>query len=159
MLKGPVAGTTATIQFLVDGDPSNTVTIPLVPSNPGLYSLSSTGSGPGAILNPDFSVNGPGNPSSSFIVAYGTGGGDVEPDCPAATLAPGVEPLPRLQLPQQALVGGVEADVVYAGSAPGLICGVNQWNIVPRNNPSGPDVTVQVCSGDACSNVVTAAFE
>lgn len=150
---------TVTIQFAVDGDPSNTVTLPLVPSNPGLFALDSSGSGQGAILNPDFSVNGPDNPSSSFVIAYGTGGGDVEPDCPAATLAPGAEPLPRLQLPQRILVDGVEANVNYAGSAPGLICGVNQWNIIPTNNPSGPAVPIQVCSGDACSNIVTAAFE
>ena len=156
-----VGENSATVQFVVDGDPSNTITVPVVPANPGLYSLDASGTGQGAILNPDFSVNGPGNPapSDSFISVFGTGGGAVDPPCPDGEVGPSAEPLPRLQLPNRAVVDGEEAQVLFAGSAPQLVCGANQYVVVPAGNPTGPAVTVQICVADACSNVVTAAFE
>ena len=152
----------ATIRFEVDGVLSNVLRVPLIESNPGIFSLNATGQGQGAILNPDFSVNGPDNPApfGGFIIVFGTGGGVVDPICPDATLAPGVEPLPRLTLPQRATIGGVEAQILYAGAAPDLVCGVNQWNVVPMNHPSGPAIPIQICSGDNCTQEgITAAFE
>ena len=156
-----VGENSATVQFVVDGDPSNTITIPVVPANPGIYTPDFSVTGQGAILNPDFSVNGPGNPapSDSFISVFGTGGGAVDPPCPDGEVGPSAEPLPRLQLPNRALVDGEEAQVLFAGSAPQLVCGANQYVVAPAGNPTGPAVTVQICVADACSNVVTAAFE
>ena len=156
-----VGANSATIQFMVGGDPSNTITVPVVPANPGLYSLNASGAGQGAILNPDFSVNGPDNPapSDSFVSLFGTGGGTVDPPCPEGGVGPSAEPLPRLQLPVRALVNGEEAQVLFAGSAPQLVCGANQYVVAPAGNPTGPAVPIQVCVNDACSNVVTAAFE
>jgi uncharacterized protein (TIGR03437 family) len=152
---------TATVQFVVDGDPSNTATVPVAPANPGLYTANSAGTGQGAILNPDFSVNGPDNPvpADGFFSLFGTGGGVVDPPCPDGGVGPSAEPLPRLQLPVRVLVDGVDAQVLFAGSAPQLVCGANQYSAIPTNDPSGPAVQVQVCVEDACSNVVTAAFE
>ena len=150
----------ASVQVEFEGDLSNVVEVPVLEANPGLFAFDGSGQGQGAILNPDFSINSVDNPapSDSFIVLFGTGGGITDPICPDASLGPSEEPLPRLQLPQRVLVDGVEAQVPYAGSAPGLVCGVNQWNVVPTNNPSGPAVPIQACSGDICSNIVTAAF-
>ena len=148
------------LEIEVNGDPANTLIFSITPSNPGIFSLDFSGTGQGAILNPDFSVNGPGNPSDSFIVVFGTGGGRTDPICPDGELAPFVEPLPRLKLPTTALIGDGSADVLYAGSAPGLICGMNQWTLMPTNDPLGPEVPVQVCSGDQCSqDGTTAAFQ
>ena len=143
----------ATVQFEVDGDLSNTLRVPIVESNPGIFALNATGQGQGAILNPDFSVNGPNNPAPSdgFIVVYGTGGGLVDPPCPDAGFGPSQEPFPRLQLQQRAFIGGVEAQVLYGGSAPDLVCGVNQWNLALTNQPSGPAVPIQISSGENCS--------
>ena len=143
----------------VDDQLSNPVELPVAESNPALFALNSLGSGQGAILSGNLRVNGPENPSNSFIVVFGTGGGATDVPCPDGELAPAVEPFPRLTLPQRALVDGVEAELPYAGSAPDLVCGVNQWNVVPTNNPSGV-VSIQVCSGDNCSQEgITAAFE
>lgn len=155
------ADNTATVQFIVDGDPSNTITVPVVPANPGLYTANAAGTGQGAILNPDFSVNGPNNPvpADGFFSLFGTGGGVVEPPCPDGEVGPSAEPLPRLQLPVRVLVDGVDAQVLFAGSAPQLVCGANQYVAIPTNDPSGPEVPVQVCVEEACSNIVTAAFE
>ena len=143
----------------VDDKLSNPVELPVAESNPALFALNSLGSGQGAILSGNLRVNGPENPSNSFIVVFGTGGGATDVPCHDGELAPAVEPFPRLTLPQRALVDGVEAELPYAGSAPDLVCGVNQWNVVPTNNPSGV-VSIQVCSGDNCSQEgITAAFE
>ena len=151
---------TALVQVEFEGDLSNVVEVEVMESNPGLFALDGSGQGQGAILNPDFTINGVDNPAPSdgFIVLYGTGGGVTDPICPDGDFGPSAEPLPRLQLSQQVLVDGVDAQVPYAGSAPALVCGVNQWNVVPTNNPTGV-VPIQVCSGDNCSNIVTAAFE
>ncbi len=151
---------TALVQVEFDGELSNVVEVEVMESNPGLFALDGSGQGQGAILNPDFTINGVDNPapSDSFSVLYGTGGGVTDPICPDGGFGPSAEPLPRLQLPQQVLVDGVDAQVPYSGSAPGLVCGVNQWNVVPTNNPTGV-VPIQVCSGDTCSNIVTAVFE
>jgi len=150
----------ATVQ--VDfGELSNIVEVPVMEANPGLFAADGSGQGQGVILNPDFTVNSAANPApgDSFIVVFGTGGGITDPICPDGAFGPGVEPLPRLQLPVQVLVEGDEAGFNYAGSAPGLVCGVNQFNVIPTNNPSGPAVPIQVCVNEVCSNVVTAAFE
>ncbi len=153
--------TFATIRFEVDGVLSNVLRVPLIESNPGIFSINSSGTGQGAILNSDFTLNGPDNPTSDGVIqVFGTGGGVVDPICPDATLAPVVAPLPRLTLTQRATIGGVEARILFAGSAPGLLCGVNQWNIAPTNNPAGPAVPIQICSGDNCTQEgITAAFE
>ena len=155
--KGQPGGVIVEVE--VDGQRSNRVRFAEAEANPAIFALNSQGFGQGAILNPDFSVNGPANPSDSFIVVFGTGGGATDVPCPDGELAPSAEPFPRLTLPQRALVDGVEAQLPYAGSAPDLVCGVNQWNVVPTNNPSGV-VSVQVCSGDNCSQEgITAVFE
>ena len=153
--------TFATIRFEVDGVLSNVLRAPLIESNPGIFSINSSGTGQGAILNSDFTLNGPNNPASDGVIqVFGTGGGVVDPICPDATLAPVVAPLPRLTLTQRATIGGVEARILFAGSAPGLLCGVNQWNIAPGNSPSGPAVPIQICSGENCSQEgITAAFQ
>ena len=155
--KGPPGEVIVEVE--VDGQRSNRVRFTEAEANPALFALNAQGFGQGAILNPNFTVNGPENPSDSFIVVYGTGGGPNDVPCPDGELAPGAEPFPRLTLPQRALVDGAEAQLPYAGSAPGLVCGVNQWNVVPTNNPSGV-VSIQVCAGENCSQEgITAAFE
>jgi uncharacterized protein (TIGR03437 family) len=148
------------VQVEFEGDLSNVVEAPLLEANPGLFAFDGSGQGQGAILNPDFSINSADNPApgDSFIVLYGTGGGVTDPECPDLGFGPSEEPLPRLTLPVQVFVDGVEADVPYAGSAPGLVCGVDQYNVAPTNNPSGPAVPIQACVNDVCSNIVTAAF-
>ena len=148
------------LNFELDGDPSSVFEIPIVPSNPGIFALDASGTGQGAILNPDGTVNSFDNPSDSFIVAFGTGGGKTTPQCPDGGVGPAEEPLPRLQLAATATIGGAPADVLYAGSAPGLVCGANQWTLMPTNNPVGSAVPVKVCAGDNCTQEgITAAFK
>ena len=56
---------------------ANTVTLPVTSATPAIFSLAENGSGPGAILNQDYSVNSASNPAAAEteIQIFGTGGG------------------------------------------------------------------------------------
>jgi uncharacterized protein (TIGR03437 family) len=121
-------------------------------SAPAIFALGASGSGQGAILNQDASVNSHLNPAprGSIAVLYATGAGEVDP--------PGVDgavvgtPLPEPVLPVSVWVGGLEAEVEYAGGAPQLISGVLQVNFrVPAGAPVGPAVPVSLTVGAVTS--------
>ena len=69
------------VQVIYNGQTSNAVTMPVLASHPGIFSLDATGLGPGAILNQDYSINsGPnGAPRGSAVSIYSTGGGVTNP--------------------------------------------------------------------------------
>lgn len=108
---------------------SNTMTVPVHAATPAIFSLDSTGVGPGAILNQDTSVNSTGNPAArlSVIALYCTGGGVTKP----ASADGEVIGLPLRYLAQTAVVtiGGVDAPVKYAGAVPSSVAGLTQINV------------------------------
>lgn len=116
---------------------SQTVFLPVRAAAPGIFTQSAQGFGPGAILNQDYTVNGPGNPAApgSFVFIYATGGGIVEPATEDGRLSQGTSAaVTRVT----AEVGGQPADVIYAGGAPDLVAGVLQVNIrLPVDLPPG----------------------
>jgi uncharacterized protein (TIGR03437 family) len=121
---------------------SNTATMPVAAAVPAIFSLAETGSGPGAIENQDYSINGASNPAASGteIQIFGTGGGSVA-DAIDGALAPGAGSL--VTQPVTATIGGVNAQVDYAGPAPGLVNGAIQVNLtVPSGLTSGPQPVV-----------------
>ena len=106
--------TTLTVQGLAP------LVIPVVPAQPALFTANASGSGPGAILNQDSSLNSSSNPArpGDIVVLYGTGDG------------PG---------PVVATIAGRPAEVLYAGPSPGLTAGLVQINVrVPDATPQGP---------------------
>jgi uncharacterized protein (TIGR03437 family) len=55
-------------------------------------------------------------------------------------------------LPVTATIGGVPAQVPYAGTAPGIVSGIMQVNVlIPAGAPSGSAVPVVVSVGTASS--------
>jgi endo-1,4-beta-xylanase len=121
---------------------SNTATMPVAAAVPAIFSLAETGSGPGAIENQDYSINGASNPAASGteIQIFGTGGGSVA-DAIDGALAPGAASL--VTQPITATIGGVNAQVDYAGPAPGLVNGAIQVNLtVPSGLTPGPQPVV-----------------
>jgi uncharacterized protein (TIGR03437 family) len=115
---------------------------------PAIFTLDSTGVGPGAILNQDSTVNSPSNPAEigSIVSVFATGAGQTDP--------PGIDgqiagsSLPGPLLPVSLRIGGLDAQVLYAGAAPGLIAGVLQVNLaVPQGVPSGPAVPIVLAVG------------
>jgi uncharacterized protein (TIGR03437 family) len=135
---------------------------------PGIYTLNTSGSGPGAIINQDgITVNSPNAPEKrgNVIAVYMTGEGQTDPQGADGAIIPAViSALKKPVLPVKATIGGVSAQVAYAGSAPGLVSGVMQVNLViPANAPTGGAVPVIVTVGTASTqtgaNIVTLAIQ
>lgn len=119
---------------------------------PAIFTVQSTGVGPGAILNQDSSLNSPSNPAArgSVVVLFATGVGTMNP-APVDGQVTGNNP-PLASLPVSVQIGGVSAPVQYAGAAPGLIAGVLQVNcVVPENISPGESVFVEITVGTASS--------
>jgi uncharacterized protein (TIGR03437 family) len=143
------------------GQTSNVYQASSATTAPGLFTQNASGSGPGAILNQDNSVNGPGNGAAkgSILQVYMTGEGQTRPGgvtgaITAATLPPPqVTPAPLLLI--GVLINGQPASYVYAGEAPGLVAGMMQLNVqIPSNAPSGDlPITVSIGGGISQSNV------
>lgn len=130
---------------------SNTATVPVTASAPAIFALNASGSGPGAILNVDYSVNSAANPVSAggAILVFATGGGAIAGGATDGALAPGIGSL--VTQPVTATIGGETATVLYAGPAPGLVNGVIQVNLlVPAGLAPGPQ-PVAITIGNAAS--------
>jgi uncharacterized protein (TIGR03437 family) len=134
-----VAGKQSTqLQVEFQGMLSNAVTIPVVATQPGLFSIDSSGSGPGAILDQQFQLNSVSNPAAigSVVLLYATGEGQTTPSGVNGKLA--VIPLPAPQAPVTVTIDGIDATVLYAGAAAGLVAGVMQVNVqIPDGVASG----------------------
>ena len=72
-----------TVQVIVDYNGATTppLTLQVAGSAPGLYSADGSGSGPGAILNQDLSLNSASNPAAqgAIVILFGTGEGQTTP--------------------------------------------------------------------------------
>jgi uncharacterized protein (TIGR03437 family) len=148
-----VAGKTSTqVQVQYQGVLSNTLTAPVRATTPAIFSLDSTGVGPGAILNQDTSINSTGNPAArlSVISIYSTGAGITTPASADGELIGA--PLRFLAQTTVVTIGGVNAVVKYAGAAPGAVAGLTQINVeVPAGISSALALPVIVRIGDFTS--------
>jgi uncharacterized protein (TIGR03437 family) len=120
---------------------------------PGLFAQNASGSGPGAILNQDNSLNGPSHPAAkgSIVQVFMTGEGQTSPQSVTGAITtvtlppPQVTPAPSQAI--QVLIGGQPALYTYAGEAPGMVAGVMQLNVqIPATAPSGA-LSIQVSVG------------
>ncbi|HEY2013246.1 MAG TPA: hypothetical protein VGH38_07070, partial [Bryobacteraceae bacterium] len=154
--------TTIRVSYL--GVLSDALTYNVGTSAPGIYTLNQSGTGPGAILNQDFSVNGPSKPAAkgSVLQVYMTGEGETDqvPGQDGAVAPVNGTGLFHPRLPVTATVGGVPATVQYAGSAPGIVYGVMQVNLlVPASVGSGPQPVVITVGSNATQTGVTAQVQ
>jgi len=146
---------TASMSVERDGSGSAPVGIVVAPSVPGIFAF---GENQGVIQNEDYTLNNPGNPArpGTPIIIWATGQGDVTPSVPAGQAAP-ANPLSYTISAPTATIGGLPAQVLFSGLAPGFV-GFWQINaIVPANAPAGDDIPVQVVINGAASNTVTMA--
>ena len=102
--------------------------VPVAAASPAIFTLGATGTGMGAILNQDYSVNGPSNAAArgSVLMVFGTGFGVLNP-LPVDGQTEQI--LATTPSPVTATIGGIPAPVIYVGAAPGLIAGVVQINV------------------------------
>ena len=123
------------------------IKLPVVVAAPGIFTTSDSGSGQAAILNQDSSVNTASNPAArgSIVSVYMTGVGALSPPIADGSLGPLTPPFPAPVANISATVGGVNAPVVFAGQAPGLIAGATQVNIqIPQDAPVGAAVPIAI---------------
>jgi len=143
--------TSTQVQVTTGSLVSPAVVVPVMPAAPGIYTLAGTGTGQGAVLNQEGSVNSPTNPAvkGSVISIYATGGGQTNPA--SATGKVVSSPLPSLAGTTSATIGGQPAQVTYAGGSPGLLSSIVQVNaIVPASSASG-NVSLAINVGGVAS--------
>lgn len=142
--------TTTEIEIEFQGGRSTRLTVPVAESAPAIFTMDASGAGQGAILNQDGSLNSSARPAAkgSIVVLFATGEGQTDPPGTDGKLAQ--VPAPKPRLPVAASIGGLPAEVLYAGGAPGLVAGVFQVNVrVPEGAPSGPAVPILLTVGGA----------
>jgi uncharacterized protein (TIGR03437 family) len=117
---------------------SATFDVPVAGTAPAIFTVNSSGSGQGAILNQDMAANSAENPArtGSVVAVYATGFGQTDP--PSSDGSINESSNARPVLPVTAEIEGREVTVLHAGPAPGLISGVFQINVqVPEGLTSG----------------------
>ncbi len=117
------------MQVLYRGKMSESILVPAQAALPSLFTLDSSGKGQGAILNGNGTLNSQTNPArrGTIVTLFGTGGGlTITPPVDGSVVAG-----KGLALAGDVAVeiGGVPADILWAGSPPGVVYGVLQINL------------------------------
>ncbi len=116
-----VAGSSnVSVQVVNNGVGSNAPSLPAAASVPGIFAANAQGSGPGAILNQDYSVNSPSNPAApgSAVSIYATGEGQTAPPGKTGSVTSRGSNTPGPAQQVTATVGGQPADCgICRGSA------------------------------------------
>jgi uncharacterized protein (TIGR03437 family) len=121
-------GPTATI-VVNNGVNSNTVTVPVAATAPGIFTSDQTGSGGGAILHADYSLVNAAKPAigGETVLIYLTGLGTVTPPVADGTAGTG-SALHTADADVWVYVGGQQATIAFKGLAPGFP-GLYQLNV------------------------------
>ncbi len=154
-----VAGlSTVSVQVKYLGTGSNSLTLNVTGSAPGIFTATGTGTGQGAILNQNFTLNTAGNPAvkGQVIQIFMTGEGVTSPGGVDGAVTPNSTTVPVL--PIAVKIGGQPASVVFEGEAPGIVAGVLQLNVmVPTTVTSGPNqLVVTIGSNSSQANLTVA---
>ena len=158
-----ITNSSSSMVVTVNGVSSAPFAVPVTPQAPGIFTSPANGQSNAIFvyLNPATNaatVAAPSSESSYFTIPvapiprgtsgffYATGIGALTPAVADGSGGTGVTS--NANLMPTALVGGVQAQVSFAGQAPGFP-GVNQINItIPSNAPTGNAVSLQLMSGD-----------
>jgi uncharacterized protein (TIGR03437 family) len=148
------------------GEASNAYQLSLASAAPGLFAQNASGSGAGAILNQDNSLNGPAHPAAkgSIVQVYMTGEGQTTPQPVTGAITTVTLPPPQVTpapvQPIQVWIGGQPALYTYAGEAPGMVAGVMQLNVqIPANAPSGPQPIQVSIGGNMSQSSITVSVQ
>jgi len=143
------------------GTVSTALDLVVAPTSPALFTSTQTGTGQGAILNVNGSVNSAANPAApgSYIVLYATGGGETSPVGVTGNITPTDGPF-KLVPGLTVTVGGVPATVAFAGTAPGFVEGALQINVLMSASvSSGAQPVVVTVGGVSSPTGVTVAIQ
>ena len=123
-----IAGRPSTsVEVLYEGVKRGEALVEVASAAPALFTVSG-GRGQALAANEDGSRNSSSNPAApgSIVILYATGDGAVHPSLVEGL--PAREPFPAPALPVKVTAGGLAAEVLYAGPAPGMV-GVFQLNV------------------------------
>jgi uncharacterized protein (TIGR03437 family) len=156
--------TTSQITIMNNGTTSANFPVQLVATAPGIFSLTQNGSGQGAILNQDSSVNGASNAAAknSVIQIFATGEGQIVPAGTTGCVTTTKPPFPMpVATPVTVKIGGQTATTQYMGEAPGLVCGVLQVNaVIPSTVGDGPQsISLTVGTATNSAQNITVAVQ
>ena len=144
--RGVGAKETAAVHVERNGVKSNVLRVSVQAAAPGVFTLDGSGLGQAAALNEDCAANGVSTPASpgSLFTLFVTGAGKMEPELSDGAVARDASS--RLSSPVRVRVGGADAEVVYAGAAPGQVAGVTQINarVPPDAAPGALALLVEV---------------
>lgn len=127
----------ATIVYEVERVQSAPTLLPILRSQPGIFTFASTGVGRGVILKQDGTLNSAENPAprGDIVVFYATGAGQMEPSGSDGRIATTQS---RLLSSPEVEIDGRVSEILYAGNAPGLVEGLVQVNVrIPSTINSG----------------------
>ena len=130
---------------------SAALAVPVAASAPGIFTADSSGSGQGAILDSDMSPNLVTHPAApgSVVALYATGAGQMNQSLVDGQV---VTQLAKPLASATVTIDGQQAQVVYCGSAPTLVAGMLQVNVVvPATVQTGPAVPVSLQIGDTAA--------
>lgn len=138
--------TSVKVKVEYQGAQSDAVDVAVAQTAPAIFTQNASGTGLAAILNQDNSLNGTANAAArnSIIQIFATGGGQTNP--PGQTGKLTGTPLPQFPAGRITVrINNIDAPIVYAGGAPGLVQGLIQINVrVPATAPIGPAVPIVI---------------
>ena len=154
-----IAGNSSpSVEVTYAGQTSNSQSLQLAATTPAIFTQNSSGTGPGAILNQDYSLNTQANPAApgSVVQIYMTGEGLTTPVQTTGTVTPvntsGVGPVtPAPQQSISVLIGGQPAKLDFAGEAPYFVAGVLQVNAELPSTVSSGAIPIMVRVGNQIS--------
>jgi uncharacterized protein (TIGR03437 family) len=144
------SGTTK-VQVEVLGQPSDTVELTVADATPALFAADGSGSGQALAINQDGTMNSPDNPApaGSILILYATGLGQLSP--PGRNGAVGND-LKATAQTVTATLGDRPAEVLYAGTAPGIVEGIEQVNLkIPGDTTPDPALPLVLGVGSRTS--------
>jgi adhesin/invasin len=124
--------------------------VPIAPQSPGLFLTDAAGDP--AVIHTNGQPVSTASPAAGgeIVEIFATGLGPVS-NAPADNAAAPVSPLAMDTITPRVIIGGVDAEVKFAGLAPGF-AGLNQINVVvPKGLPSGP-ATLTIAVGPLFGN-------
>ena len=143
----------AQVQVINNGVASNTVTMQVAVTAPGVLTQSQNGLGYGDVVHQDGSLVTPKNPAQigETVLLFLTGLGAVNPAITDGAAGPTL-PLSSAVGKIQADIGGVAATVGYSGLAPEL-GGLYQINLTVPSGVTAGDHNLNIAGPDAYSSV------
>jgi uncharacterized protein (TIGR03437 family) len=140
-----IPNASASLQISSGGNLVLATPLQIADASPALFTVNQSGTGQASVLNQDYTYNGADAPAvpaarGSILMVYGTGFGVANPL--------GQDGLSWLASAVSAIIGGLPAEVTFAGLAPGYTPGLQQINIrIPDDCPSGPAVPIRLQIG------------